>query len=84
MEFPVVHKNGTSKGHLFQANLDAVQAIDEAILKVSMACPNGRDYYFRDGSIRAAMCEHADRLNQLQSVKNELMEIVEKIDEQEA
>lgn len=84
MEFPVVHKNGTSKGHLFQANLDAAQAIGEAILKVSMAAPNGRDYYFRDRSIQQAMCEHADRLEKLLAVENELMTIVEKINEQEA
>ena len=42
---PIIHLNGTSKDDLLQQYLDAGHALKAALTAMSMAAPNGRDYY---------------------------------------
>lgn len=75
---PSVHINGTPKQSLFDDNMTALEAIDAAMLAVQKAAPHGRDYYVQDGeAYKAALAEHTARITKLNSVRRELLQIVE-------
>ena len=77
---PTIHLNGTSAKTLLEQQLDAGNAIVEAIAKLGEACPNGRDFYPQGtGAISTAMREHEDRIARLRSVQTELPAIAEYI-----
>jgi hypothetical protein len=80
MTVPTIHNNGTCREELVKQQLDAVNALEEAIAAVQRAMPNGRDYYPQgDGAIRRAMEEHYDRLARLLSLQSEYQTMGEKI-----
>jgi hypothetical protein len=75
---PSVHINGTPKQSLFDDNMTALEAIDAAMLAVQKAAPHGRDYYVQDGeAYKTALAEHTARISKLNTVRRELLQIVE-------
>lgn len=75
---PMVHLNGTSVEALLEQNVTAMQALEEAMLKLVGATPNGRDYYpMGPGVICEVQDQHYDRLRRLKSVYDELKQIAE-------
>jgi hypothetical protein len=80
MLFPTVHLNGTAKSDLVAQLESAIDSLFDAERKVSEAEPNGRDFYPQGPNvINQAIAEHVSRLNRLQSVRNELEQILESI-----
>lgn len=77
---PLVHLNGTSRASLEEQYLQAIQAVREAQKALTLAYPNGRDYYplGADASARA-MAEHRARVEKLTAVEDELVDIYESI-----
>ena len=80
MEYPTVHLNGTAKQELIDQLCGACNAINDALIAVTNAMPNGRDYYTQDvQAFPKALEERGTRIKTLVSVRNELMEIAEHI-----
>jgi hypothetical protein len=85
MVYPTIHLNGTSKDALFEALSNACAAIREAEKALFETSPNARDYYPQgDGAYRQASNEYIARLERLGSVRVELYEILEAIEDQGA
>lgn len=87
LRIPTIHLNGTSAESLTEALEKAYSAIGEAKRALQETAPNGRDYYVqtqdRQGdAIQQASTEHYARLEKLESVRKELVEIVEGIQKQ--
>ena len=80
MRHPVIHRNGTSREALMEQYLDARNAVEDAIVALGKAAPNGRDYYPVEGAFSEAVTEHAARVNALCAVSKELYEIIEALD----
>lgn len=77
---PTVHINGTSKQELFDTYFEALDAIAAARVALTKACPNGRDYYVQGPlGIQQAMSQHADRLQRLETIYDELHAIAEHV-----
>lgn len=75
---PTIHSNGTSAQALFDANLDAMQAVEAAIDAVQRAAPNGRDYYVQGPeAFGRAQREHQERQRLLNRIALELTQIAE-------
>lgn len=75
---PTIHSNGTSAQALFDANLDAIQAVEAAIDAVQRAAPNARDYYVQGPDVfPRAQLEHLERLRLLNRIVLELTQIAE-------
>lgn len=75
---PTIHLNGTSAQALFDANLDAIQAVEAAIDAVQRAAPNGRDYYVQGpDAFPRAQREHQERQRLLNRIVLELTQIAE-------
>ena len=74
-EMPTIHLNGTSRGLLLEVHQDALAAILRAQDALRHACPNARDYPTPEAANRAQE-EHFVRVGRLQSVKDELQEIL--------
>ena len=73
MTFPVIHLNGSGADALLENYMNALVAVQEAIVAVRMTAPHGRDYYTKgDGAINDAIREHSNRLLLLESVRHEL------------
>lgn len=74
---PCVHLNGTSTASLLEDIQAAANAVYEAIQRVVTAAPNGRDYYvYREqDATQRVMNEHRSRLEKLNAVLFELMEM---------
>ena len=73
MIYPTVHLGGTAKGDLLGALTDAMATLQDAIVAVQRAAPNGRDYYPQGAAaINTAQAEHGDRLNLLEQVRADL------------
>ena len=73
---PTIHLNGTSRQELLEGYLSAIAALNRAIDEVSLTAPNGRDYYVQDGEAwRRASAEHQHRMQRLNAVREEIMEI---------
>jgi hypothetical protein len=70
---PSVHLNGTSRDELLRQIETAASAIADAVVALSAAAPNGRDYYVQGpDAMLAAQAQHENRLQRLQSVNAEL------------
>ncbi len=80
MIFPTIHLNGTGRQALVDQLCDACTAINAAVSAMGEASPNGRDYYPQGpDALPQALREHQDRIARLIAVREELMEIAEKI-----
>ena len=75
LTLPTVHLNGTSRGVLLESHQDALAAVLRAQDALRQACPNARDYPTPEAASRA-QDEHYSRVGRLQSVKDELQEIL--------
>jgi hypothetical protein len=83
MRIPTIHLNGTSAEHLREAYTVAYRKLGDAIEAVEATSPNGRDFYLQGGdAIREATSEHLARVHALSTVRDEMLEIVDAIDEQ--
>lgn len=77
LSIPSIHLNGTSKNELLDQLQTAYSAVDAAMIAMSKAAPNGRDYYPQGpDAIRKAVVEHSERLAKLAAVSRELETIV--------
>ena len=73
---PTIHNNGTARQALLDRVLDAARALEEAIVVMARATPNGRDYYPQgSGAIEAAVEEHATRIAKIGEVLDEMREL---------
>jgi hypothetical protein len=71
--FPTVHLNGSSRNVLIDQLHTAHQRLYEAIAALRHAGPHGRDYYVQGRhTISQLLAEHADRLQRLERVQDEL------------
>jgi hypothetical protein len=78
---PQVHNNGTSAQELIRQICAANTALDTALEALSKMSPNARDYYLTD-NFKQARDEHAARIQSIQKIQDEIMEIGGEIDEQ--
>jgi hypothetical protein len=77
LALPTVHLGGTAQCDLYEQLSDALASLRTAIVKVSNAEPNGRDYYPQSPTaIFRAIAEHQDRIHKLESVISELETII--------
>jgi len=83
MLIPTVHMNGTTGEVLLDQYTAAATAISKAIDAVCDAGPNARDYYVQgpDAAL-AAQREHEARVQKLKSVRDEICQIVESLQDQ--
>lgn len=73
---PSLHLNGTGECALRQQYSDALSALSKASAALRATAPSGRDYYPQgDGALRRAEDEHEDRMERLESVRDELLAI---------
>lgn len=73
---PCIHLNGTSRERLTDVYAEAVSALRLAVRSTEDMSPNGRDYYpLGEGANMQAIREHADRMQRLRSVPEELTEL---------
>lgn len=80
IQVPAIHINGTSKKELLDGYKEAYRAIREAIEKLRLTAPHGRDYYVQEGnSIKEAIADHVSRIGRLVSVQEELEFIASEI-----
>jgi len=83
IQIPVIHLNGTSKQELLRLYDDAFTKLESAYQSVKQAAPNGRDYYIISPSaILGAQNDHQNWLRLIDSVKDELEEMMKGIDAQ--
>lgn len=83
IQIPVVHLNGTGKEELLKLYDDAFTKLESAYHALKKAAPNGRDYYTISAfAISGAQNDHRNRLRLIDSVKDELEEIMKGIDAQ--
>lgn len=80
---PTVHLNGSHAEGLRDEAQRAINALAAALAAVADMGPNARDYYPQgpDAAL-AAQRAHEERIKRLQSVRTELVEIYDGIDEQ--
>ena len=79
---PSVHLNGTGKDSLLKGYLDAISALQTAMSALRATHPNGRDYYVQsDSAIHAAMFQHRQRVERVQSVIDQLTMLAEVVAE---
>mgnify|MGYP001604637144 CR=1 FL=1 len=79
---PIVHMNGTSRQALVEQLCTAYRAVQDALDALSLASPNGRDYYPEPGRLQKAEAQHRARRTQLQAVADSLIAEAEAIQEQ--
>jgi hypothetical protein len=80
MTFPTIHRNGTSRESLKRQYEEATNGVQHAIETVSQSAPNARDYYPQsDSAINQAIREHTARLEKLQAIRKELVELWESV-----
>lgn len=80
LQLPLVHLNGDSRQNLEGNFANPIHAINDAIRSLEEHSPHGRNYYpFGDNAYAKAAAEHAARIVKLESVRNELLEILEEI-----
>jgi hypothetical protein len=83
MIVPTIHLNGTSKVALLAALELAYDALGEAYDAIKETAPNGRDYYVQGpNAITVAGIEHHDRLKKVDEVREEIAEIINRVDQQ--
>jgi hypothetical protein len=78
---PIVHLNGTSRDALIDQLRDAYHALDTAIRAMRAATPHDRDYYISGDPTagQRARLHHSARVSALESVQDDLVEIVSSI-----
>lgn len=77
---PTIHLNGTSQQELENQLREAASAVAKAVEKLCQAAPHGRDYYVQEpDGFQQARAEHRARVERLESVGQELMQIYEAI-----
>lgn len=80
---PMIHRNGTSAGELFDQAMSALDALRVAAKALEDMAPNARDYYPRGaGAFPMAQECHASRLARIDEIRAEVNAIAEAIDEQ--
>lgn len=85
MTKPTIHLNGSDSESLLSNYMNALTAVQEAIVAIRMTAPHGRDYYVSgDAAIHAAMHEHSNRLAMLEAVRGELDMLAAHVVEQQA
>jgi hypothetical protein len=73
MMTPTIHLNGTSRGDLHAAYMDALIAVEETIKKMRAAWPHGRDYYPQgEDAIVTARHEWVQHVQHLEDLKRNL------------
>jgi hypothetical protein len=76
MILPTIHLNGTSAEDLLEGYRTAMEDISNAQQSMRAAWPNARDYYPQGpGVINEAIREHAVRLQKLDEIHAELLEL---------
>jgi hypothetical protein len=82
---PTIHLNGSSADQLFEQLSDAIGAAYRLLDALSLAAPNGRDYYPQGpDALKLATVAHVSRVARIQSVLDELRELSEHVaDEQD-
>ena len=84
MLVPTIHLNGTSKKVLLEQVSTAHNCLRDAMERLVLAAPNGRDYYPQgDGAIIQAMREHEGRMSRLAEVLDELEEMCLGVEDQQ-
>ena len=80
--FPIVHLNGTSRKELMGQLERALTTLRSAEQALAEAAPHARDYYlYADkNAIKYAQQNHQKRVDRLQSVRSELQDIWESIE----
>lgn len=78
---PTINLNGTSARELLQLQINACNAISQAIEALQAAAPHGRDYQSSPNpyAFSRAQEEHRNRLTKLEQVQRELQAIGEHI-----
>lgn len=85
MKFPTIHLNGTSADSLLEGWNEAYIEISEALRKLALVAPNGRDYYVQEpGALQVAQDEHFARMQKLQDVLKDLEALSENVLSQQA
>ena len=80
---PTVHLNGTAAKTLFYSYLDAKNAVDLALKRITEVEFHGRDYYPQEqGAFETARVQHQKRLDALRTVSEELLLIAQSIQDQ--
>lgn len=78
---PTIHLNGTSVKILHEQFSEAYSKVGEAIKSLEETQPNGRDYYPQgEGALKEAMDQYLSRVQRLQSVRDELLELAMVLD----
>jgi hypothetical protein len=78
LQLPTLHLNGTSQDSLLEDLSAAGQAVREAMERLAVCYPNGRDYYVQEaGSLARAEAQHAYRMERLRDVLAELNDLAE-------
>jgi hypothetical protein len=78
---PTVHLNGTSRKELVEQLAEGWRKTSEAMTALQNGAPHARDYYIQTNpdAYNIARAQHSDRLRRLQSIKDELNQILEKL-----
>lgn len=80
MMVPTIHRNGTTRQELLRQQVAAMNAIDTALEAMGKASPHGRDFYPQSPSaFLTAAAEHQARVEALQGVRDQLMQLAEAI-----
>ena len=71
---PIIHTNGTAASDLLQGYMDAMEAVDDAIVAMRKIEFNARDYYCSPDpqAWTKAVAEQRDRYQALETVRQEL------------
>ena len=78
---PTIHLNGSNPEQMIQDALSSRRAVEDAIEKLRLVVPNGRDYYPQgNDAAHTAASDYRAMLEKLQSVSSELMEHAQNID----
>lgn len=82
---PTIHLNGTSAGDLREAWERSYGALGQAKRILQETAPNKRDFYVQkdgDTNFEKARAQHFERLQKLESIRQELVALVEGVDAQ--
>ncbi len=81
---PAIHTNGDTAQTLEAQNMAAYEAVRTAIAALQNAAPNGRNFYTQGAdATQATIKEHVTRLNNLETVYQEIEQIIIGIQSQE-
>jgi hypothetical protein len=81
MIHPEVTLNGTSREALIAGYVTAIEGLQAAYYDLKACAPHGRDYQ-ASGKLLDAVREHRMRLQAIENVIDELMELAEKLSDE--